>query len=211
MLARSIALALAALAPAAALAAGGHDGVGCTGCHAIHTAKGEVIFAVPANAKYVNPKTGEKFTGATALCLGCHQDADKGGQGYAPISQHVSHPFGVKAVNPKVAKVPGELLSADGSFGCLGCHDPHPSNPYFKYLRVDTGAKGGNMDRFCAACHPIKADQAVASQKAALFTSMDETGNRVLAPADAKPSGAAPAKPAAKPAQKAPAKKPATP
>ena len=51
----------------------------------------------------------------------------------------------------------------------------------------------------------------MASRKAALFTGMDEPGNRVLAPADAKPSGAAPAKPAAKPAQKAPAKKPATP
>jgi hypothetical protein len=209
---RTLALALAVLAPAAALASGGHDGVGCTGCHAIHTAKGEIIFAVPANAKYTNPKTGQAFTGPTALCLGCHQDSDKGGQGYAPISQHVSHPFGVKSVNPKVAKVPGELLSADGSFGCLGCHDPHPSNPYFKYLRVDTGAKGGGMDKFCAACHPNKADQAVASQKAPLFTSMDETGNRVLAPADAKPAGAAPAKPAAKPAsQKSGAKKGATP
>jgi len=211
MLARTLALALAALAPAAALAAGGHDGVGCTGCHSIHNAKGEIIFAVPANTKYVNPKTNQAFTGTTALCLGCHQDSDKGGQGYAAVSQHVSHPFGVKSVNPKVAKVPGELLGEGGQFGCLGCHDPHPSNPYFKYLRVDTGAKGQGMDKFCAVCHSIKADQAVASQKAALFTSMDETGNRVLAPADAKPAGAAPAKPAATPAQKPAAKKPASP
>ncbi len=198
--------ALTVLAPALALASGGHDGVGCNGCHSVHAAKGPEIFAVAPNGKYLNPGTGQPFGGTTALCLGCHQDADKGGQGIAPISQHVSHPFGVKSVNPKVAKVPAELLGEGGSFGCLGCHDPHPSNPYYKYLRVDTGAKGQKMDNFCAACHPIKADQAMAAQKPALFTSMDETGNRVLAPAGAPP----PAKPAAKTAPaKSGAKKPA--
>ena len=193
---RKLVLVFAAVAPAAALAAGGHDGVGCTGCHSIHAAKGEIIFAVPANAKYLNPKTNQPFGGATALCLGCHQETDKGGQGYAPISQHVSHPLSAKTVNAKVARVPGELLR-DGQFECLGCHDPHPSNPYYKYLRADTGAKGQGMDKFCAVCHPIKADQAVAAEKVSLFTSMDETGNRVLAPSDGKPSGAAPAKPPA--------------
>jgi len=195
---RTLAL-IISLAPAAALAAGGHDSVGCNGCHSLHAAKGPVIFAVPPNAKYLNPVTHEPFSGTTALCLGCHQDSDKGGQGIAPISQHVSHPFGLKSVNPKVAKVPAELLREGGRFECLGCHDPHPSNPYYRYLRVDTGSKGQSMDKFCAVCHPIKADQAVAAEKPVLFTSMDETGNRVLAPAQ----GPAPAKaPAAKPGKK---------
>jgi hypothetical protein len=187
-----LALAIALAAPAAALAAGGHDSVGCTGCHAIHTAKGDIIFAVAPNKTDVNPATKAPYTGVTALCLGCHQESNKGGQGYAPVHANMSHPYGLASVNPKVAKVPGELLRDGGRFECLGCHDPHPSNPYFKYLRVDTGPKGGNMDGFCAVCHPIKADTTVASSKAALFTSMDETGNRVLKAAPA-PAAAAPA------------------
>ena len=196
-----VAVILALASPAAALASGGHDAVGCTGCHAIHTAKGEVIFAVAPNKTDINPKTKAPYSGTTALCLGCHEESNKGGQGYAPIHANLSHPYGLASVDPKVAKVPPELLRDGGRFECLGCHDPHPSNPNYKYLRVDTGAKGQNMDAFCAACHPIKADASAVATKAVLFTSMDETGNRVL-----KAQGAAPAaKPAAKPA--APAKR----
>lgn len=195
-----LALALALAAPAAALAAGGHDSVGCVGCHAIHTAKGEIIFAVAPNKSAVNPKTKAPYTGTTALCLGCHEESSKGGQGYAPVHANMSHPYGLATVDPKIAKVPAELLREGGRFECLGCHDPHPSNPYYKYLRVDTGAKGQSMDGFCGVCHPIKADPAAVATKAALFTSMDETGNRVM-----KAPAAGAAKPAAAPAKPAPA------
>ncbi len=198
------------LLPVAARAAGGHDSIGCGGCHAIHTSKGPIIFAVEPNKKAINPKTKQPYTGTTALCLGCHEESSKGGQGYAPISSHISHPYGLTSVDSKIAKVPGELLRDGGRFECLGCHDPHPSNPYYKYLRVDT-AKGSKMDAFCAVCHPIKADVATVNEKAVLFTSMDETGNRVLGPAKASKSSVAvpaaqtsegAAAPAAKPAKK---------
>ncbi len=195
---RGLVLAALAALPLSALATGGHDAVGCTGCHSIHTAKGDVIFAVAANKSSVNPKTKQPYTGTTALCLGCHEETSKGGQGYAPVSAHTSHPFGLAQVNAKVAKVPPELLREGGRFECLGCHDPHPSNPYYKYLRVDT-AKGSKMDAFCAVCHPIKAE-AGAGEKAVLFTSMDETGNRVMkaAPAEPKKAPAATEAPATK-------------
>jgi len=195
-------------APAAALAAGGHDSVGCVGCHAIHSAKGELIFAVAPNKAEVNPKTKQPYGGTTALCLGCHADSNKGGQGYAPVHANMSHPYGLATFDPKVAKVPPELLREGGRFECLGCHDPHPSNPYYKYLRVDTGAKGQSMDAFCAICHPIKAEAGASAAKPVIFTSMDETGNRVMkapgapgAPA-AKPAAAPAPKPAAAPAKK---------
>lgn len=191
---RRLVLAVLALAPAAAFAAGGHDAVGCTGCHSLHAAKGQIIFAVQPNTKYLNPKTKQAYTGTTALCLACHQDSDKGGQGFAPISQHISHPFGIDRVNPKVAKVPGELLR-DGRFECIGCHDPHPSNPYYKYLRVDTNG-GKNVDKFCAACHAMKAE-AGAAGAITFFNSMDETATPV-APA----VSSAPKAPAAAPAKK---------
>jgi predicted CXXCH cytochrome family protein len=193
-------LVLALAAPLSAFAAGGHDSVGCVGCHSIHTAKGDIIFAVAPNKSGVNPKTKQAFSGTTALCLGCHEESGKGGQGYAPIHANMSHPYGLANVDPKIAKVPGELLRDGGRFECLGCHDPHPSNPNFKYLRVDTGAKGQSMDGFCAVCHPIKADASTIATRAALFTSMDETGNRVLkaAPAAGAAKPAAPAAPAKK-------------
>ena len=91
------------------------------------------------------------------MCLACHQDTDKGGQGYAPVSRHISHPFGLASVDPKVARVPADMLR-DGRFECMSCHDPHPSNANFKYLRSDVGPKGEHVDRFCAVCHPRKAD-----------------------------------------------------
>jgi predicted CXXCH cytochrome family protein len=181
---------LSLLAPAAALAAGGHDSVGCTGCHSLHSAKGNVIFAVAPNTKYLDPKSKQPFSGITALCLACHADSKDGGQGYAPVSRHTSHPFGLANVNPKVAKVPSSLLRENGRFECMGCHDPHPSNPNYKYLRVDAGKKGEHMDAFCGVCHGSKAE---AGQQVALFDSMDETK-----------AGAARAAPAAAPA-KAPA------
>ena len=196
---RGLALAaVAAALPMSVLAAGGHDSVGCTGCHAIHTAKDKIIFAVKANTQTLNPKTKQPYTGTTALCLGCHEESSKGGQGYAPISGHMSHPYGLASVDPKVAKVPPELLREGGRFECLGCHDPHPSNPYYKYLRVDT-QKGSKIDAFCGVCHPIKADPS-AVEKVSLFTSMDETGNRVLGPSSgaSKAPAAAPAAGAAK-------------
>ncbi len=165
LLAPIVAVALAAvLVPFTALAAGGHDSIGCSGCHSLHAAKGAASFAVAPNTKYLNPKTNKPYQGITALCLACHQDSDKGGQGYAPISQHVSHPFDLDQVNPKVARVPAEMLH-NGRFECMGCHDPHPANANYKYLRVDTSG-GKNIDRFCGTCHASKADAGALTEKA---------------------------------------------
>ncbi len=176
------------LVPMMVFAAGAHDSLECTGCHAIHTAKdGTLIFAVEANKKDINPRTKQPYGGITALCLGCHEAPEKGGQGIKPIDSHVSHPYGLNVVNSKVARVPAELLR-DGKFECISCHDPHPSNPNYKYLRVDT-ANGSKMSVFCAACHPMKADPKSAV-KATLFSSMDENKG---AGSEAAPAAPAPA------------------
>ena len=135
--------------PLAARAAGAHDAVGCAGCH---QRKG-----FPVNTKYLNPVTKQPYTGSTAVCLACHQTKDKGGEDYAPIDRHLSHPFGLGTVNPKKARVPEDMLVAGGRFECMSCHDPHPSNPNYKYLRMNVGPKGQNIDKFCAACHAAKA------------------------------------------------------
>ncbi|MBF0330067.1 MAG: cytochrome C [Nitrospirae bacterium] len=167
-----VVIAVAVLLPLSAFAAGGHDGLVCTGCHSIHVAKDSIIFAVSANKSDVNPKTKQQYTEITALCLGCHQAPDKGGMGIKPIAGHMSHPYGTKSINSKVARVPDELVR-DGKFDCIGCHDPHPSNTYYRYLRTDT-ANGSKMDSFCAVCHPMKADPKVAGQRPSFFDSMNE-------------------------------------
>lgn len=155
--------------PALCSGAGKHELLNCTGCHGIHTAKGEIIFAVEPNKKALNPKTKTPYSGVTALCLGCHETPEKGGAGIAPISGAMSHPFGVSP-NPKVATVP-EALLRNGKLECVGCHDPHPSNPNYKYLRIDT--KGGReMETFCAVCHTSKAEKTPKDIK--IFDSMDE-------------------------------------
>jgi predicted CXXCH cytochrome family protein len=172
--------------PALVFAAGAHDGLNCVGCHGIHNAKGDIIFAVEPNSKSINPRTNSPFTGVTALCLGCHETIDKGGMGIAAVSSKHSHPYGVKP-NPKVATVPSVFLRG-GILHCVGCHDPHPSNLNYKYLRVDT-SKGAKMGDFCGMCHGSKADPG-ALKRMKIFDSMDER----------KTSSAPPAsKPASKP------------
>ncbi|MEW6163130.1 MAG: cytochrome c3 family protein [Nitrospirota bacterium] len=164
--------------PAIAASAGKHEGLNCTSCHGIHTAKGPIIVAVAPNTKAINPKTKKPYPLVTAICLGCHETPERGGLGILAVSAHVSHPYGIEKVNPKVAIVPAAFLR-EGRFECIGCHDPHPSNPYYKYLRVDT-AKGAKMQDFCAMCHPMKADpKAVKETK--IFDSMDE--RKFVAPA----------------------------
>jgi predicted CXXCH cytochrome family protein len=177
---------LVLVVPVFAFAAGAHDGLNCVGCHGIHTAKGDIIFAVEPNKKALNPRTKQPFTGTTALCLGCHETIERGGMGIAAVSATHSHPFGVSP-NPKVASVPDTFLR-DSKLECVGCHDPHPSNVNFKYLRVDT-AKGAKMGDFCAMCHGSKADPA-ALKSMKIFNSMDERKAGAAAPA----GPAAPAK-----------------
>lgn len=162
------------LVPLTTYAAGPHDGLTCTGCHGLHTAKSSTdIFAVEANSKDMNPRTKQPYGGITALCLGCHETQEKGGQDIKPIGGHSSHPYGLTSVNPKVARVPNDLLR-NGRFECVSCHDPHPSNTNYKYLRVDTNG-GAKMELFCAVCHPMKVDPKEAVVKERLFNSMDET------------------------------------
>ena len=174
---------LSLLVPAVLYAAGKHEGLNCTGCHGIHTAQGDIIFAVEPNKKVKNPRTNKPYTGVTALCLGCHETIENGGMGIIPVSASKSHPYGV-VPNPKVANVPPSFLRS-GELACVGCHDPHPSNPNYKYLRVDTEG-GADMQKFCVVCHSSKADVEVT--KIEVFSSMDERNASHESPLVEKPA-----------------------
>lgn len=175
---RTFAIVVALLSPVVALGVGGHDKVGCTGCHSMHAAKGADLYAVAPNRKALNPKTNQPHGPVTQFCLGCHAEPSEGGRGLGSVANHLGHPFSATTVNPRLAKVPPELLR-DGQFECIGCHDPHPSNPNFRYLRVASTGKAPSMSEFCTVCHPGKADPN--RKPASLFSSMDETAARPAA------------------------------
>jgi predicted CXXCH cytochrome family protein len=157
-------------------AAGPHEGITCLGCHSPHYAVDNKIFAVK-NTIAKNPLTGESIQDLVASkCLGCHQTTELGGAGVKPIHLHTTHPLGI-VPNKKIADVPENLLSK-GKLDCISCHDPHPSNTNFMYLRVDTGAQGENLQNFCTACHSAKADLTAmgvtSGSEIQIFTSMNQ-------------------------------------
>lgn len=142
------------------LAFGPHDN-NCKECHSLHKAKGKAIIGVAPNVKEKNPSTGRSAEDDLALCLGCHNE----GEGIMPIFLSSTHPVGMK---PNKVKVPAELLRDNGAIGCVSCHEPHPSNPNYKYLRFPAGiAKSGEMGKFCAMCHQEKVDMNLLAPKAA--------------------------------------------
>ncbi|MDF1524719.1 MAG: cytochrome c3 family protein [bacterium] len=143
--------ALAILAsPTVIYAAGPHDN-DCTECHSLHDTQGNFSFGVAPNQSEKYTATGQTVSGTDALCLGCHNEDE----GIMPIHLTKSHPVGVK---PKKAFVPQEVLGNNGELTCGSCHDPHPSNPNYKYLRVGTN-DGRKMGAFCAYCHEAMVDK----------------------------------------------------
>ncbi|WP_455756614.1 cytochrome c3 family protein [Sulfurimonas sp.] len=159
----------------AAYSAGPHDGVSCLGCHSTHFAIDDKLFAVK-NKKMINPRNGASLEGLVARnCLGCHELEQFGGAGIRPVHLHTTHPIGIKP-NPKIADVPDNLLK-DGKLDCISCHEPHPSNKNFMYLRVKTD-QGGSIQNFCVTCHSVKGDLTAMGIKDAkdikVFSAMDQ-------------------------------------
>lgn len=161
---------------------GPHDSLDCLGCHDPHYAKAQKIFKVK-NEVLINPRTGKKVDDVSALCLGCHNIKEFGGAGIKPIHPHMTHPINIQP-NPVIAQVP-EFLLRNEMLQCVSCHDPHPSNPNWKYLRINTDG-GGEVGQFCLMCHPAKADAvnfySTPRDQLQVFSSMNETqGAKVYA------------------------------
>jgi len=158
------------------LAAGPHDAITCLGCHSAHFAVDHKLFAVK-NTNQKNPLTKDNFEKLTAKnCLGCHQLSEYGGAGVRPVHMHTTHPIGM-VPNPKIASVPKGMLK-DGRLDCVSCHEAHPANKNFMYLRVDTGVEGENIQKLCAACHDAKVDYESAGinhvSDIKIFSAMDQ-------------------------------------
>ncbi len=171
---KNLAVALSAMLASVSLYAyGPHGDLDCLGCHDPHYAKAMKLFKVD-NPSHPNPRTGTNIDGVSALCLGCHNLGETGGTGVKPIYLHMTHPVNVKP-NSKIAKMP-DSLARDGMIQCVSCHDPHPSNKQWRYLRTDT-KEGTNVGAFCMTCHPAKTDSAmygIKPEDIKVFSSMNE-------------------------------------
>ena len=135
--------------PGTLRAYGPHDNE-CIDCHGIHTAEGGALIGVePFEPE--NPSTGTLLSDSSALCLGCHSDQG----GILEIDLMRTHPIGIA---PKRAMVPPENLSPEGTMTCTSCHDPHPSNPNYMYLKGEVSGPG-DMGSFCEICHSDKRER----------------------------------------------------
>ncbi|MFQ5645874.1 MAG: cytochrome c3 family protein, partial [bacterium] len=128
----------------------------CLMCHSIHDGEKEVIFRNKQNRKTVNPHTGKPFNRVASLCMSCHA-RKPGGKGILPLNMEHSHPIDIK---PKKVKLPPEAKGFPGEeekITCTSCHNQHPANKNFKYLRWPTKSSF-YMSVVCAKCHQDKAD-----------------------------------------------------
>jgi predicted CXXCH cytochrome family protein len=126
----------------------------CTLCHSVHNGHQEILFTEIPNRTTVNPRTGKPMRRIGSYCMACHA-AEPDGTGYLAIDLRGTHPVGVK---PKKVKLAGKLKGFPGeeeAITCLSCHDHHPRNKNFKYLRWSV--KGTYyLNTMCQQCHPEK-------------------------------------------------------
>lgn len=120
----------------------------CSDCHNLHDAKAPFSMAIKSDTTISNPYTNEKISGQSAICMGCHN-----GSAGPEININKTHPVGMRP-NPARVTVDTAILSPTGIFECGSCHDFHPSNTKYKYLRVDVQKE--NIGLFCALCHSSK-------------------------------------------------------
>lgn len=127
------------LAPAAALAEKHSD---CDSCH-VNAGEEDYTLVTKSDDSSINLFTGKPFGRSDALCMACHQQ----------FEAESIHPVGIV---PTRYTLPAESMGFAGQeneISCFSCHDPHPENKNYMYLRWP--AEGGiNISKFCVAkCH----------------------------------------------------------
>lgn len=148
-----IVLAFLIVIPALVFAGEGHEE--CALCHGAHTAVGPGLLTTKPDTTTINPATGAALGRIDSICMACHAE-EPNGLGYRPVSMDHTHPSGV---TPRKVILPEEAKGFKGEeemLTCMGCHDPHPSNPNYMYLRGPI-VSAGNTQAFCVWCHPEQA------------------------------------------------------
>lgn len=146
-------LVLMLIVPALLFAGEGHEE--CALCHGAHTAVGPGLLTTHPDITTINPATGGPLGKIDSICMACHAE-EPNGLGYRPVKMENTHPCGI---TPRNVILPPEAKGFKGEeekLTCMGCHDPHPSNPNYMYLRGPI-VSAGNTQEFCIWCHPAQA------------------------------------------------------
>jgi hypothetical protein len=118
----------------------GHED--CKLCHKNAKEK-KYEFIVEADTKTINPTTDKPYGKADSFCISCHK-----------LHSITSHPVGI-VPNAEKVTVPEDALGYSGQekeITCLSCHNPHPENKNYKYLRWPPENEF-NLAQFCLNCH----------------------------------------------------------
>ena len=132
----------------------GHEN--CSICHGAHTSKGLLLFPQKFNTGTINPNTKKPLDALDSLCMSCHAPKPEG-MGIRPLDLTRKHYFGGK---PFLVILPAGAAGFQGGeelFTCVSCHDPHPANENYCYLRTPKGRKikkSRQVKDFCLWCHP---------------------------------------------------------
>ncbi|MGA1870438.1 MAG: cytochrome c3 family protein [bacterium] len=141
------------LLPVCVFAGEGHEE--CALCHGAHTAVGPGLLTTKPDTTSVNPATGKPLGRVDAMCMACHAE-EPNGLGYRPVSMDHTHPSGITPIKVNLPSEAKGFKDEEDKLTCMGCHDPHPSNPNYMYLRGPT-VSAGNTQAFCVWCHPEQA------------------------------------------------------
>ncbi len=113
----------------------------CSLCHQMKGDKAQGVKIKP-DTKTINPYTGKPYGPVDGVCIRCHSDLIHVNQGH------------VLGVRPDKVKVPDEYMGYKGQEGeltCLACHNPHPKETKYKFLRWQTSK--ADVDKLCGRCH----------------------------------------------------------
>lgn len=119
---------------------GGHEN--CDLCHK-NASKKNYTLVSQNKTKAINPATKKPYGKLDALCQSCHEQ-----------SSQFAHPVGI-IPDPQKVMVPEDALGFSGQeqeVTCLSCHNPHPDNKSYQYLRWQVEDED-DMTTFCVKCH----------------------------------------------------------
>ncbi len=114
----------------------------CRNCHQNAEADNYTLISRPTY-NLLNPFTSKPYGVIDALCMSCHQE----------FKAKSIHPVGII---PRKISLPNDAKGFPGQenqITCCSCHDPHPENKNYMYLRWSAD-EGINISKFCVAkCH----------------------------------------------------------
>jgi len=112
----------------------------CSLCHEMEGKKAKRVKIEP-DRKTINPFTDKPYGPVDGICIRCHPK----------FTHKEGHVLGVR---PKKVYVPAEYLRYKGQEGeltCLSCHNPHPHETKYMYLRWEVTKT--EIKKLCTRCH----------------------------------------------------------